>query len=139
MTFKIRQIDHIVLRVRDIETMLRFYQEVLGCTLELTQDDLGLYQLRAGQSLIDLVTVDGKLGRTGGAAPGAEGLNLDHFCLCIEPFEAEHLGAWLTSKGAPPSEVARRYGAEGYGPSLYFSDPEGNLVELKGASDSVVS
>lgn len=139
MMFRIRQIDHIVLRVRDIETMLQFYQEVLGCTLELTQDDLGLYQLRAGQSLIDLVTVDGKLGRSGGAAPGAEGLNLDHFCLCIEPFEPGQLATWLASKGATPSDVARRYGAEGYGPSLYFSDPEGNLVELKGPPDNRIA
>jgi catechol-2,3-dioxygenase len=135
--FKIRQIDHIVLRVRDIETMLRFYIDVVGCTLELTQQELGLYQLRAGQSLIDLVPVDGKLGRMGGAAPGTEGLNLDHFCLCIEPFEPEALGVWLASKGAKPSEVARRYGAQGYGPSLYISDPEGNLVEIKGPSDSL--
>jgi glyoxylase I family protein len=134
--FKIRQIDHIVLRVRDIDTMLRFYVDVVGCTLELTQQELGLYQLRAGQSLIDLVPVDGKLGRMGGAPPGEEALNLDHFCLCVEPFEPEALSAWLASKGANPSEVARRYGAEGYGPSLYFSDPEGNLVEFKGPSDS---
>jgi catechol 2,3-dioxygenase-like lactoylglutathione lyase family enzyme len=133
--FKIRQIDHIVLRVTDLQAMLRFYTEVLGCTLELEQHDVGLYQLRAGQSLIDLVTVDGKLGRGGGAAPGSEGLNLDHFCLCIEPFEPEPLRAWLAAHGAKPSEVARRYGAEGYGPSLYFSDPEGNLVELKGPSE----
>lgn len=136
MMFRIRQIDHIVLRVRDVDAMLRFYVDVLGCTLERTQQDLGLYQLRAGQSLIDLVTADGKLGRTGGAAPAAEGLNLDHFCLCIEPFDPEPLRAWLAGKGASPSEVARRYGAEGYGPSLYFSDPEGNLVEFKGPSDS---
>lgn len=132
--FRIRQLDHIVLRVRDADAMLRFYVDVLGCTLERTQQDLGLYQLRAGQSLIDLVTVDGKLGRTGGAAPAAEGLNLDHFCLRIEPFDPEPLCAWLAGNGATPSEVATRYGAEGYGPSLYFSDPEGNLVELKGPS-----
>ena len=137
MMFRISQIDHIVLRVRDIDTMLRFYVEVLGCTLELTQQDLGLYQLRAGQALIDLVPVDGKLGRMGGAAPGQEGLNLDHFCLRIEPFEPEQLSSWLAGKGASPSEVARRYGAEGYGPSLYFSDHEGNLVELKGPADGL--
>lgn len=135
MMFRIRQIDHIVLRVSDLRSMLRFYTEVVGCTLELEQHDLGLYQLRAGQSLIDLVTVDGKLGSGGGAAPGAEGLNLDHFCLCIEPFEPELLREWLAAHGAKPSAVARRYGAEGYGPSLYFSDPEGNLVELKGPSE----
>ncbi|MDB5871339.1 MAG: hypothetical protein JWQ07_781 [Ramlibacter sp.] len=130
--FKIRQLDHLVLRVRDLDAMIRFYTEVLGCTPERVDEELGLYQLRAGGSLIDLVTVDGKLGRAGGAAPGAEGRNLDHFCLRIEPFDGDALRAWLASRGADPSEVGRRNGAEGEGPSIYLADPEGNVVELKG-------
>jgi catechol-2,3-dioxygenase len=130
--FTILQLDHIVLRVRDVQGMLRFYTEVLGCTVERVQDELGLYQLRAGASLIDLVTIDGKLGRTGGAAPGPEGRNLDHFCLRIEPFDGDALRAWLSSRGANPGEVMQRFGAQGQGPSLYLSDPEGNVVELKG-------
>jgi catechol-2,3-dioxygenase len=130
--FKILQLDHIVLRVRDVQAMLRFYTQVLGCTVERVQDELGLYQLRAGASLIDLVTIDGKLGRTGGAAPGPEGRNLDHFCLRIEPFDGDALRAWLSSRGANPGEVMQRFGAQGQGPSLYLSDPEGNVVELKG-------
>jgi glyoxylase I family protein len=133
--FRIRQIDHLVLRVRDLDTMLRFYTGVLGCTVEVQREDLGLYQLRAGRSLIDLVTVDGKLGRQGGAAPAAEGHNLDHFCLRIEPFEPVALRSWLASHGVPPGKVESRYGAEGQGPSLYLTDPEGNGVELKGPAD----
>jgi glyoxylase I family protein len=130
--FKILRLDHIVLRVRDVEAMLRFYTDVLGCTLERTQEELGLYQVRAGASLIDLVTIDGKLGRAGGAAPGSEGRNLDHFCLRIEPFDADALSEWLTGRGIDVGEIGQRYGAEGEGPSLYLSDPEGNVVELKG-------
>ena len=130
--FTIRQLDHLVLRVRDVNVMLDFYTRVLGCTLERTQEEIGLYQVRAGASLIDLVTVDGKLGRAGGAAAGSEGRNLDHFCLRIEPFDGEALRAWLTDQGARPGEVGRRNGAEGEGPSIYLSDPEGNVVELKG-------
>ena len=130
--FKILQLDHIVLRVRDVNAMLRFYIDVLGCTMERQQEELGLYQVRAGASLIDFVTLDGKLGRAGGAAPGSEGKNLDHFCLRIEPFEGEALRAWLIGKGADPGEIGQRYGADGEGPSLYLPDPEGNVVELKG-------
>jgi glyoxylase I family protein len=130
--FSIRQLDHIVLRVRDLETMRSFYMDVLGCTAERDQPGLGLYQLRAGASLIDLITVDGKLGRAGGAAPGHEGRNLDHFCLRIEPYDEPALRAWLASKGVAVGETGQRYGAEGEGPSLYLSDPEGNTVELKG-------
>ncbi|MDF2463975.1 MAG: hypothetical protein K0Q43_2210 [Ramlibacter sp.] len=130
--FRILQLDHVVLRVRDVEAMLRFYTEVLGCTLERVQDELGLYQVRAGASLIDLVTIEGKLGRAGGAPPGPEGRNLDHFCLRIEPFDGDALRAWLSSRGADPGEVVQRFGAEGQGPSLYLRDPEGNVVELKG-------
>jgi catechol 2,3-dioxygenase-like lactoylglutathione lyase family enzyme len=133
--FTIRQLDHIVLRVRDVQAMIRFYTDVLGCTVDKVQDALGLYQLRAGSSLIDLVTIDGKLGRMGGAAPGAEGRNLDHFCLRIDPFDGPRLREWLSGKGVDPGEVVQRYGAQGEGPSIYLSDPEGNVIELKGPPD----
>lgn len=128
----IKHIDHIVLRVIDLQPMLNFYLDVLGCTLERSQEEIGLYQLRAGASLIDLVPVAGKLGRAGGAAPGKDGRNLDHLCLRIEPFAAEEILEYLRGKGLEPGQVESRYGAEGEGPSIYVSDPEGNVVELKG-------
>jgi catechol 2,3-dioxygenase-like lactoylglutathione lyase family enzyme len=130
--FNIRDIDHLVLRVQNLQSMLAFYIDVIGCTVEKTQEELGLYQLRAGNSLIDFVPVDGPLGRAGGAAPGAEGRNLDHFCLRIEPFDGEGILEYLRSKGIKPGKVESRYGAEGDGPSIYVTDPEGNVVELKG-------
>jgi len=127
-----REIDHVVLRVRDPERMQRFYCEVLGCTVERVQAGIGLVQLRAGRSLIDLVDVAGQLGRMGGAAPGKEGRNMDHVCLRVEPFDATAIVAFLRANGIDPGEVAPRFGAEGSGPSLYLADPEGNTVELKG-------
>jgi glyoxylase I family protein len=132
MNFTIRRIDHIVLRVSNLEAMRRFYMDVLGCTAEREQPGIGLYQLRAGDSLIDLITIDGKLGRAGGAAPGREGRNLDHFCLRIDPYDEAGLRAWLAEKGVDVGDTGQRYGAEGEGPSLYLSDPEGNTIELKG-------
>ncbi len=129
---RIRAIDHLVLRVRDLQPMLDFYCGVLGCAVERRVDELGLVQLRAGRSLIDLVTVDGKLGRTGGAAPGAEGRNLDHFCLRIDPFDEAAIRARLQSFDITAGETVSRFGAEGSGPSIYIPDPEGNTVELKG-------
>ena len=130
--FLIRHIDHLVLRVSGLDAMLGFYVDILGCTVERARDDIGLYQLRAGSSLIDIVPVDGKIGRAGGAAPAAEGRNLDHFCLRIDPFDPEALGNYLRANGVEPGEVETRYGAEGDGPSIYLKDPEGNVVELKG-------
>jgi catechol 2,3-dioxygenase-like lactoylglutathione lyase family enzyme len=130
--FAIRDIDHLVLRVRDVAKVQAFYVEVLGCTLEKVQGDIGLVQLRAGRSLIDLVDVDGKLGRAGGAAPGREGRNLDHLCLRVEPFDGAAIHAHLRAAGADPGPVESRYGADGQGPSVYVYDPEGNVVELKG-------
>ena len=128
----VREIDHLVLRVRDLDAMLRFYGGVLGCTIERRQDDIGLVQLRAGRSLIDLVPVDGVLGRAGGAAPAREGRNVDHFCLRVEPFDEASLRAELAAHGIAAGPLAMRFGAEGEGPSLYLDDPEGNVVELKG-------
>jgi glyoxylase I family protein len=130
--FALRQIDHVVLRVSDADAMVAFYCNVLGCSVERRQDEIGLIQLRAGQSLIDLVPVDGKLGRMGGASPGVEGRNMDHLCLRAEPFDRDAIVAHLQSHGARIGEFGSRYGAEGEGPSQYLFDPEGNLIELKG-------
>ncbi|MEO8278362.1 MAG: VOC family protein [Ideonella sp.] len=137
--FKLLDIDHLVLRVVDLERMLGFYIGVLGCSIERRDDAIGLVQLRAGGSLIDLVPVDGKLGRAGGAAPGAEGRNLDHFCLRIEPFDAQQLRQALQAHGVVVGPVERRNGALGVGPSVYLNDPEDNTVELKGPPDRVAS
>lgn len=128
----VREIDHLVLRVIDLERMLSFYCGVLGCSVERRQDDLGLVQLRAGSSLIDLVPVDGKLGSQGGAAPGREGRNMDHFCLRLCTFDEKSICTYLAKHGVCVGEVGSRFGAEGKGPSIYVSDPEGNTVELKG-------
>jgi len=129
---RIREIDHLVLRVVGLERMLDFYCGALGCTVERRQDEIGLVQLRAGSSLIDLVPVDGKLGRMGGAPPGAEGRNMDHFCLRVEPFDDAAIRAHFQAHGVTAGQVESRYGAEGEGPSIYVTDPEGNVVELKG-------
>ena len=134
--FTLRQIDHVVIRARDPAALEVFYREVLGCTVERRQDGIGLVQLRAGASLIDLVDVDGKLGRMGGAAPGREGHNMDHLCLRIDPFDREAIAAHLQAHGVAVGDYGSRYGAEGEGPSQYLSDPEGNVVELKGPPDA---
>ncbi len=128
----IKQLDHVVLRVTDLQAMMRFYTEVIGCPVEKIQENLGLYQLRAGSSLIDLVPVDGPLGQKGGAPAGTEGRNMDHFCLQVEPFDADSIIAHLRTSGFDPAPVASRYGAKGQGPSIYVTDPEGNVLELKG-------
>jgi catechol 2,3-dioxygenase-like lactoylglutathione lyase family enzyme len=132
---RVREIDHVVLRARDQAALVRFYGEVLGCREERRQDELGLVQLRAGRSLIDVISVDGPLGRAGGAPPGAEGKNVDHLCLRVEPFDLAAIRAHLAGHGARIGAYGSRYGAEGEGPSLYLYDPEGNQIELKGPPD----
>ncbi|WP_198117313.1 VOC family protein [Massilia rhizosphaerae] len=128
----IREIDHIVLRVVDLARMLRFYGDVLGCREVRRQDEIGLVQLRAGSSMVDLIPIDGKLGSAGGAAPGKEGRNVDHFCFRVEPFDEAAIRAHLAAHGIEAGPSASRFGAEGEGPSIYLQDPEGNTIELKG-------
>ena len=122
--FAIKHIDHVVLRVTNLQSMMNFYIDVLGCSLEKVQEDIGLYQLRAGNSLIDFVLAP--------TTPANEGRNLDHFCLRIDPFNGDEILLYLKSKGREPGNVESRYGADGVGPSIYLTDPEGNVVELKG-------
>ena len=134
--FTLLGIDHVVLRIADLDRSLAFYVEALGCAIEKRQEDIGLIQLHAGRSQIDLVPLDGKRGRAGGAPPGKEGRNVDHFALEIAPFDEPALRAHLAKHGIAVEEVARRYGAKGYGPSIYIADPDGNKIELKGPPES---
>jgi catechol 2,3-dioxygenase-like lactoylglutathione lyase family enzyme len=133
---RITGLDHVVLRAANLDSMVAFYRDVLGCTVERqSSPEFGLVQLRAGNALIDIVSVDGTLGRPGGAAPGNEGRNMDHFCVRLEPFDEAAIRAHLDRFGVRGSDLETRYGAEGNGPSIYIQDPEGNTVELKGPPD----
>ncbi len=133
--FQVKGIDHIVIRAVDVGVMVRFYSEVLGCVLERADPDLGLYQLRAGRSLVDVVDVKGELGRAGGGTPKPDARNMDHLCIGVDPFDEPALRRHLAAHGVAPGEVVRRYGAEGRGPSMYIEDPEHNVIELKGPPD----
>ena len=125
-------IDHSVLRSARYRDLIAFYCDVIGCTLEReTAPEFGLTQLRAGSALIDIVDVHGELGKKGGAAPGPEGNNLDHFCLQIEAFDEAELIDYLHSHGLECGEFHERYGAQGMGRSLYIEDIDGNTVELR--------
>ena len=127
MAFKIQQLDHVVVRVADMERAMKFYCGALGCVEERRVESINLVQLRAGRSLIDLVPADEPV------QPGSR--NMDHLALRIEPFDEDSLRAHFSAHGVEAGEVATRYGAEGNGPSMYLTDPDGNTVELKGPPD----
>jgi glyoxylase I family protein len=130
MSLKVRGVDHLVLRVRDLPAMERFYVEVLGLAVERRQERLGLVQLRAGAQLLDLVDAAGLIG--GGPAPTEAGRNLDHLCLNLDDFDLAEVIAHLESHNVSVGESGRRYGAGGFGVSVYLTDPEGNGLELRG-------
>lgn len=134
--FSIQHIDHIVLRVADLQRSIDFYGQVFGAEVVKRNEPLGLVHLRAGTSMIDLVDLAGDIGRQGGAAAGAEGRNVDHFCLRVEPFDEAALIEHLRAHGLSVEKAATRFGAEGNGLSLYCFDPDGNQVELKGPSQT---
>jgi catechol 2,3-dioxygenase-like lactoylglutathione lyase family enzyme len=125
---RVTGLDHVVLRCRDQSRMLRFYTEVLGLVEERRIEAIGLVQLRAGRSLVDLVP---------GSPAGFEGANVDHVCLAIEPVAMEDVLHELAARSVETiGEPSVRYGATGNGPSLYIRDPEGNVVELKVPGDA---
>lgn len=125
--FRILGLDHVVIRTGAPDRLERFYVEVLGCEVARRQDDIGLVQLRAGHSLIDLLATkdDPPAAQTGSG-------NMDHLCLRVEPFEAEAIRRHLLRHGCDSEPAALRYGADGRGLSIYLRDPAGNRIELKG-------
>jgi glyoxylase I family protein len=130
--FQLKQIDHVVLRIKDLDASMRFYRDVLGCSMDKVQETIGLWQMRAGSSLIDLVPVDGVLGKIGGAPAGLEGHNVDHVALQVTPWNEGAIRDHLGANGIAIVDSGPRYGAEGTGPSIYILDPDGTTVELKG-------
>jgi glyoxylase I family protein len=120
---RIKGLDHVVLRVSDMDRAIAFYEQVLGLHIERRLSEIGLVQLRAGSAMIDLVPQK---------EDEADGRNMDHYAVQIESMDVEALSAHLRRHGVDPGEVRRRYGAEGYGSSIYITDPDGNTVELKG-------
>lgn len=132
MPLNIAGIDHIVLRTTNLSEMLDFYCNILGCTIERElPPTTGLVQLRAGNALIDIVSVDSELGREGGGPPSRTENNMDHFCLLLEPISEERLSKHLLHHKITVEDFTKRYGSEGFGQSIYIHDPEGNTVELK--------
>jgi catechol 2,3-dioxygenase-like lactoylglutathione lyase family enzyme len=128
---KITELDHIVLRVRDVETSLRFYTQVLGLPAERVE------QWRAGEirfpsarlnadTIIDFFGSDQKpIGREGAK-------NQDHFCMVIEPTDMEELKAKFEGIGVDiQAGPGKRWGSHGDGISLYIYDPDDNVVELR--------
>jgi glyoxylase I family protein len=129
-------LDHVVLRVSDEQRAVGWYVAVLNASVERVLPSVGLTQLRVGASLIDLVDVKGPIGRAAGPPPEVGGRNLDHYCLQLAEFDEEKIAAHLKRHGVEPGKVESRYGARGHGPSMYVTDPDGNIVELKGPPDS---
>ncbi len=127
MAVEITGVDHVVLRTRRRDEVLTFYRDKLGCPVERTIEAIGLYQLRAGRSLIDVL--DTNVFSVAEAGPG-ESL-YDHFCIGVSASSAAELCATLDAAGVPHGEPAQRYGATGDGTSVYATDPDGRTVELK--------
>ena len=70
MNFHVEQIDHVVLRIRDLAAMVRFYEQALGFKEERRLEKLQLVRMRAGALLLDLVAGE----------PSAGATNMDHLC-----------------------------------------------------------
>lgn len=127
-------IDHVVLRVTDLDRSVAFYRDVLGLSVDRVRENLGMVHMRAGPSLVDLVDVNSRLGQLGGAPPGAEGRNMDHLCIQVAAFDPETVRAELQAKGVTVGEIRRRYGANGEEVTVYLTDPDGNGLELRGGA-----
>jgi catechol 2,3-dioxygenase-like lactoylglutathione lyase family enzyme len=119
-------IDHVVLRVTDIERTLAFYKDVLGLHVERIFDRIGLYQVRCGRNLIDLVAI-----KPTETLPPPAARGIEHLCLSVDA-DLDELIGHVEQKGCPafmgPMEV---YGARGFGTSIYIHDPDGYEIELK--------
>ena len=137
--FTVQHIDHVVLRTEQMQAMAGFYQTLGAQVKRDALHELGMLQLQLGQSMIDLVDVAGRLGQAGGAAPGPEGRNVDHMALRIAPFDEDAIIEFCQAHDIQSQRIDHDLlGADGYGPAVYVTDPDGNKVELKGSRNEAV-
>ena len=128
---KITELDHIGLRVRDVEAALRFYSELLGLKTERVDEwrkgEIGFPSVRLNaDTLIDFFLSEKKVDNAN------KEMNQDHFCLVIEPTNMENLKTKLEELGVRIYDgPGKRWGAHGDAISLYMYDPDQNVVELR--------
>lgn len=117
-------LDHVVLRVRDLAKSVAFYRAIMGARVERQLQAPRIVQLRIGDSLLDLVP--------GRKRKVEADHNMDHYAVRVATLDPPALARRLKKFGVTAGEVKDRYGSEGYGPSVYFNDPDGNAIEFKG-------
>ena len=128
---KITEMDHIVLRVKDVEESLRFYTEILGMGSERV-DQWRAGEIRFPSARINADTIIDFFG-SDQEPIGKEGVkNQDHYCMVIEKTDMEALKARFEAIGVDiQAGPGKRWGSHGDGISLYIYDPDNNVVELR--------
>ena len=126
------EMDHIVIRVKDIEGAIKFYTEILG--LEPHRVD----EYRAGEVPFPCARINSEtiidLKPWPDEEPVRDGRrNLDHYCLALEPTDMEELSSYLREQGVTvtSNSPVQRSGARGMATSIYIEDWEGNQIELR--------
>lgn len=128
----LRGVDHVALRVRSLDLSVAFYCSILRCEVVARNEDAGIVHLRAGAQMIDLIWLEGRMGKLGGAERRVEARNMHHVCLAYEPYDSSALFTYLDEHKIEHSAMPQdNLGAEGQGASVYLADPDENLIEIK--------
>lgn len=126
LPIRVSGLDHVVIKVSDVQRSLAFFQNVLGLRLERIFEELGVWQVRCGANLIDLQTL-----KPGESLPPAESRGIDHFCIDVDGEVDATMAALEVADVTVVRKPVEVYGARGFGTSIYIADPDGYVVELK--------
>jgi len=142
----VKDLSHFTIFSTDAQRTNKFYQDVFGLSIRSYQGATAP-TLAVGPTVQFLMFTGGGATARGGAAAAPRAASINHVCMSIDAFDPDKILTTLESYGITPRGAAtgpvgpmksyvsmrmeNRGGAPGGTPELYFTDPDGILVQLQ--------
>jgi len=134
----LREFNHFTLFVEDQQRSVEFYQSLFGLPIDTYQGAMPILRVGSGREFLAAAQVPPLAGRIHHASLNIDNFDVDRIFSLLEGYGLTVLGEAGSATGPLQTYVAmrgpERGGAQGGTPELYFTDPDGILLQLQDMS-----